>query len=169
MIEASLASAAWDALLADERVRPIGLGARDTLRLEAGMALYGHELTEEISPYEARLGRVVRLEKGPFLGREALFALHDGTPARQLAGLSFDPGAVPRAGFPVLHQGLAVGEIASGTFSPTLRRPIATAYVASDHAEPGTELQVAIRDTTVPARVVALPFVPHRTRQRQAS
>ena len=164
MAPPQLATALWDVLLADQRVRPIGLGARDTLRLEAGMALYGHELTEEITPYEARLGRVVRVDKGPFVGREALAALKGQTPHRRLVGLDFGPGGVPRAGFGVWSLDVEVGEVASGTFSPTLRRPIATAYVRADLTEPGAELQVAIRDTRVPATVVSLPFVPHHTR-----
>jgi aminomethyltransferase len=165
MVAASAAGDLWDALLADDRVRPVGLGARDTLRLEAGMALYGHELTEEITPYEARLGRVIRLNKGPFVGRDALANLHETRPTRQLVGLDFEPGAVPRAGFAIQHNGATVGEIASGTFSPTLRRPIATAYVRTDLAALGTALEVAIRSGVAPARVVSLPFVPHHTRQ----
>jgi aminomethyltransferase len=168
MAPIQLAAALWDVLISDQRVHPIGLGARDTLRLEAGMALYGHELTEEITPYEARLGRVVRVDKGPFVGREALAALREQTPERRLVGLEFGPGAVPRAGFAVWADGVEVGEVASGTFSPTLRRPIATAYVRTDRSEPGSELQVAIRDTRVPASVVSLPFVPHRTRPAAA-
>ncbi len=165
IVEAAVAPALWGMLLADPRVRPIGLGARDTLRLEAGMALYGHELTEDVTPYEARLGRVVRLEKGPFFGSNALAGLHERPPARLLVGLRFGPGAVPRAGYRVQRDGQDVGEIASGTFSPTLREPIATAYVRSDCGENGTELGVMIRDALVPAKVAGLPFVPHHTKR----
>ncbi len=164
IIGAAEARALWGMLLADPRVRPIGLGARDTLRLEAGMALYGHELTQDVTPYEAGLGRVVRLEKGPFLGSNALAGLKGLPPARRLIGLRFGAGAVPRAGYRVRREGEDVGEIASGTFSPTLRQPIATAYVRADYAEAGTMLGVAIRDAEVPATVVALPFVPHHTK-----
>ena len=166
MVDSALAPDLWGRLLADARVRPAGLGARDTLRLEAGMALYGHELTEEVTPYEARLGRVVRLEKGRFLGCDALARLRAEPPRRQLVGLSFEPGAVPRAGCKVNADGAEVGEIASGTFSPTLRRPIATAYVSSHVVAPGTELSVTIRGGDTPATVVSLPFVPHRTGHR---
>jgi aminomethyltransferase len=158
-VPASVATTLWDDLLADQRVKPIGLGARDTLRLEAGMALYGHELTEDVNPFEARLGRVVRLDKGPFQGREALERLKNAEPVRRLVGLAFESGAVPRATFPVLHHGERVGEVASGTFSPTLRQPIATAYVRSDCSAPGTHLEVEIRGAPVPASVVPLPLV----------
>jgi aminomethyltransferase len=164
IVDAAVAPALWGILLADPRVRPVGLGARDTLRLEAGMALYGHELTEDVTPYEARLGRVVRLEKGAFLGSNALAGLRDRPPARQLVGLRFGTGAIPRAGYRVRREGEDIGEVASGTFSPTLREPIATAYVRTEFAEMGTPLGVVIRDTEVPARVVKLPFVPHHTR-----
>jgi len=165
VVPSDQAEALWNRLLADDWVHPIGLGARDTLRLEAGMALYGHELTEEINPYEARLGRVVKLDKGPFLGREALTNLRATPPARLLVGLEFGAGAVPRAGYPVAVSGQTIGEIASGTFSPTLQHPIATAYVRAEHAEPGTQLDVMIRDKPVSARVVSLPFVPHRAKR----
>jgi aminomethyltransferase len=165
IISAAAAPVLWGMLLSDERVRPTGLGARDTLRLEAGMALYGHELSEDVTPYEARLGRVVRLDKGPFRGSNALAGLKERSPMRRLVGLRFGPGAVPRAGYRVRHGTEDVGEIASGTFSPTLRLPIATAYVRTDCAEDGVELQISIRDTYVPAHVVSLPFVPHHTKR----
>ena len=165
IIDAAVAASLWGMLLADPRVRPIGLGARDTLRLEAGMALYGHELTEHVTPFEARLGGVVKLDKGPFLGSNALAGLHEQPPARRLVGLRFGPGAVPRAGYRVQREGEEVGQIASGTFSPTLREPIATAYVRTDCAQDGTVLGVVIRDTPVPAQVTRLPFVPHHTKR----
>ena len=151
-------------MLADGRVKPVGLGARDTLRLEAGMCLYGHELSETINPYEAGLGRVVRPDKGPFVGRDALSGLAQEPPARKLVGLRFGTGAVPRAGCVVTHEGVEAGEVASGSFSPTLRCPIATAFVDPGCAEVGQELAVVIRGAPVPARVVSLPFVPHQTR-----
>jgi aminomethyltransferase len=163
-VDAAAAADLWELLLEDPRVNPIGLGARDTLRLEAGMCLYGHELSEAVTPYEAGLGRVVRLGKGPFVGRDALEALSQGPPARRLVGLEFAPGAVPRAGCVVMRDGATVGEVASGTFSPTLRHPIATAFVRSDCAEVGQQLEVIIREAAVAAHVVSLPFVPHRTK-----
>jgi aminomethyltransferase len=164
MIPAERAADLWNALSADERVKPIGLGARDTLRLEAGMALYGHELTPEVNPYEAALGRVVKLDKGRFRGRDALAELRQQGPVRKLVGLTFATGAVPRGGFPVRRDDEEVGTVASGTFSPSLRRPIATALVRTDAATVGTELQVRIREADAPATVVSLPFVPHHTK-----
>lgn len=166
VIGAGHASPLWERLLTDERVRPVGLGARDTLRLEAGMALYGHELSDTTTPYEAGLGRVVKQDKGPFVGRDALSRVAGGPPPRHLVGLSLNPGAVPRQGCRVLRDGEDVGDIASGTFSPSLKRPIATAFVRPFVGEPDTELAVAVRDSLVPARVVSLPFVPHRTKSR---
>jgi len=165
MIPSQAAEAVWDRLLAEDEVKPAGLGARDTLRLEAGMALYGHELNEDVNPYEARLGRVVRLDKGEFVGRNALAAEAEQPPSRRLVGLSFDSGAVPRAEYAVTRSGESVGQVTSGTFSPTLRHPIAMAYVDTQNTEPGTELSVEIRGAETPARVVSLPFVPHNTRR----
>lgn len=164
MVAAPDVHAVWEQLLVDPRVRPAGLGARDTLRLEAGMALYGHELREDVTPFEADLGRVVRLEKAGFVGRAALAALKEDPPARKLVGMLFGTGAVPRAEYRVNRAGEDVGEVASGTFSPTLRRPIATAYVRADAAAEGTEVTVTIRGTEAPGRVVPLPFVPHHTK-----
>lgn len=165
LADSSVAAEVWARLLADERVRPVGLGARDTLRLEAGMALYGHELTEDVTPYEAGLSRVVRLEKGPFLGSEALARLRQTDPLGKLVGLRLSPGALPRAGCRVTKDGLEAGEVASGTFSPTLKCPIATAYVRSNAAALGTNLAVIVRGAAIPAWVVSLPFVPHSTKR----
>ena len=169
LVPAEAAAEVWNRLLEDERVRPVGLGARDTLRLEAGMALYGHELTEDVTPYEANLGRVVRLDKGDFVGREALAQMRKEPPKRKLVGLSFEPGVVPRAECPVNQDGRCVGHVASGTFSSTLRHPIATAYVEAAAAAVGTGLTVTVRNAEAPARVVSLPFVPHKTKSRVSS
>ncbi|HZT07214.1 MAG TPA: glycine cleavage system aminomethyltransferase GcvT, partial [Chloroflexota bacterium] len=156
MVPTPEAAALWEMLEADARVRPAGLGARDTLRLEAGMPLYGHELTEDVTPFEAGLGRVVRLGKGPFVGSDALAALAEVPPSRRLVGLALQEGAIPRAGCAVERDGRPVGAVTSGTFSPTLRRPIALAYVESDAAEVDTELSVVVRGGGCPARVVSL-------------
>ena len=167
MVDASIAAELWSVLLGDERVGAVGLGARDTLRLEAGMPLYGHELNENRTPYEAGLERVVKLDKVAFVGREALGRVTAQPPGDRLVGLTFDQGAVPRQGNSVHRGEISVGEIASGTFSPSLRRPIATAYVSAEASQPDTALTVEIRDKPVPARVVSLPFVPHRTKIRR--
>jgi aminomethyltransferase len=165
-IAASDAVDLWSALCTDERVEPAGLGARDTLRLEAGMPLYGHELSDERTPYEAGLERFVKLDKGNFVGRDALVRLAERAPETRLIGLSFEPGVIPRQGNAVLLEGRSAGEVASGTFSPTLQRPIATAYVTPPAAE-ADRLSVSVRDRDITARVVSLPFVPHRTKTRR--
>jgi aminomethyltransferase len=168
-VPASAAMPLWRALTLDERVKPAGLGARDTLRLEAGMALYGHELTEMVTPFEAGLERVVRLDKPEwFQGRDALARLAATPPLRRLVGLTLSPGAVPRQGCAVVDALSQVGEVASGTFSPSLRKPIATAYVRSDLEVDGTQLAVVVRGSPMPATVVSLPFVPHRTKREGA-
>jgi aminomethyltransferase len=152
----------WDELLAAVRAAdglPVGLGARDTLRLEAGMPLYGNELDRTTNPFEAGLGRVVKLDKsGGFVGKAALAAIAANGPKRRLVGLVIEGRGIARHGYPV-HAGDRVsGAVTSGTQSPTLGVPIAMAYVASGHAVHDTILDVEIRDGRVPARVVPLPF-----------
>ncbi|WP_432013496.1 glycine cleavage system aminomethyltransferase GcvT [Streptomyces cucumeris] len=143
---------------------PCGLSCRDTLRLEAGMPLYGHELTTSTTPFDAGLGRVVKFEKdGDFVGREPLRAAADraeSEPPRKLVGLIASGRRVPRAGYPVVGpDGAVIGEVTSGAPSPTLGKPIAIAYVDAEHAKPGTEgVTVDIRGTREPYEVVALPF-----------
>ncbi|WP_328905988.1 glycine cleavage system aminomethyltransferase GcvT [Streptomyces sp. NBC_00234] len=142
---------------------PCGLSCRDTLRLEAGMPLYGHELTTALTPFDAGLGRVVKFEKeGDFVGREALQAAAERAeiaPPRKLVGLVAEGRRVPRAGFEVVADGKVVGEVTSGAPSPTLGKPIAMAYVDAAHAAPGTTgVGVDIRGTHEPYEVVALPF-----------
>ncbi|THA80912.1 glycine cleavage system aminomethyltransferase GcvT [Streptomyces sp. A0592] len=142
---------------------PAGLSCRDTLRLEAGMPLYGHELTTSLTPFDAGLGRVVKFEKeGDFVGRAALEAAAEkaATKApRKLVGLIAEGRRVPRAGFPVVAGGKVIGEVTSGAPSPTLGKPIAMAYVDAEHAAPGTSgVGVDIRGTHEPYEVVALPF-----------
>lgn len=154
----------WTALTeagAGHGLVPAGLSCRDTLRLEAGMPLYGHELTTEVTPYEANLGRVVRLDKPEdFVGRDALAAREKEGPRATLVGLRSPGRRVPRAGYAVLDPatGATLGTITSGAPSPTLGAPIAMAYVPLDRAEPGTRLAVDIRGTAEPVDVVALPF-----------
>ena len=152
----------WDALLAATLAQdglPVGLGARDTLRLEAGMPLYGNELDRTTTPYDAGLGRVVKLGKaGDFVGRAALEKVERDGPSRRLVGLVVEGRGIARHGYPV-HVGERVtGTITSGTQSPTLGRPIAMAYVAPGDGEPGTVVDVEIRDARVAARVTELPF-----------
>jgi aminomethyltransferase len=136
-----------------------GLGARDTLRLEAGMPLYGNELDRATNPFEAGLGRVVKLEKpGDFVGREALARVAAAGPEKRLVGLAMTGRGIARHGYDVLVGDRPTGIVTSGTHSPTLGRPIAMAYVAPGDGEPGTLLAVQVRDQPVSAEVVALPF-----------
>jgi aminomethyltransferase len=139
-------------------LRPSGLGARDTLRLEAGMPLYGNELDRETNPFEAALGRVVKLEKGDFVGREALEAVKDAGPARKLVGLQMVDNAIPRTGYEVRAAGASVGRVTSGTLSPTLGTKIAMARVAAETAGVGNEFEVVVRDRPYRAEQVKLPF-----------
>ncbi|MDT9680539.1 glycine cleavage system aminomethyltransferase GcvT [Streptomyces sp. TRM76323] len=146
---------------------PCGLSCRDTLRLEAGMPLYGHELTTGLTPFDAGLGRVVKFEKaGDFVGRAALeeaAARAATAPPRKLVGLVAEGRRVPRAGMAVVADGRVVGEVTSGAPSPTLGKPIAMAYVNAEHAAPGTPgVGVDIRGTHEPYEVVALPFYKRR-------
>ncbi|MCG3039571.1 glycine cleavage system aminomethyltransferase GcvT [Streptomyces fenghuangensis] len=161
------AEALWRALTgagADEGLVPCGLSCRDTLRLEAGMPLYGHELTRSTTPFDAGLGRVVKFDKpGDFTGRtalEAAAARAAENPPRKLVGLVAAGRRVPRAGYAVVGaDGSVIGEVTSGAPSPTLGRPIAMAYVDAAHAAPGTGgVAVDIRGTHEPYEVVALPF-----------
>ncbi len=170
--DAADAAVLWRALLtagAPHGLVPVGLAARDTLRLEAGMPLYGQELDRTTTPYDAGLGRVVRLEKAgtdgrplEFVGRPALAAAAEAPPARVLVGLQGLGRRAARHGYPVLRSATVpddvVGRVTSGAPSPTLGYPIALAYVAHDVAAAGTELAVDVRGRAEPVRVVALPF-----------
>jgi aminomethyltransferase len=161
-VEWSRADELWSTLAArgrDAGLVPAGLGARDTLRLEAGMPLYGNELDTTTNPYEAGLGRVVKLDKaGDFVGRAALERVARDGPGRRLVGLTVRGRGIARHGYPVWSAERRTGVVTSGTQSPTLGMPIAMAYVAPGDAEPGTIVDVEIREQRVPAEVVALPF-----------
>ncbi|GBQ01606.1 glycine cleavage system aminomethyltransferase GcvT [Streptomyces spongiicola] len=169
-VEPGHAEALWRALTeagAPAGLVPCGLSCRDTLRLEAGMPLYGHELTTSLTPFDAGLGRVVKFEKeGDFVGRKALEAAAEraaAKPPRRLVGLVARGRRVPRAGMTVVAGGEAVGEVTSGAPSPTLGKPLAMAYVDAAHAGPGTEgVGVDVRGTHEPYEVVALPFYKRR-------
>ncbi len=153
----------WQALAARE-VKPIGLGARDTLRLEAGLPLYGHELARDISPVEAGLTQFIRTRPDQeFIGQPALLRQLRSGPARRLVGLRLEGGAIARAGYPVLDDSATVvGRVTSGSYAPTLRQPVAMVLVAAERADPDTALWVAIRGKPILGRVVALPFYRRR-------
>lgn len=143
----------WDALLADAAIQPIGLGARDTLRFESRLPLYGHELSPEISPLMAGLSAFVKLGK-PFMGRNALAAQKAGKRMPKLAAFELVGRGVPRAGMTVLDaSGRAIGHVTSGGMAPTLGKPIGLALVPPEYAAAGTELALEIRGKAVPARV----------------
>jgi aminomethyltransferase len=139
-------------------IRPCGLGARDTLRLEAGMPLYGNELGRDTNPFEVNLGRVVKLEKGEFVGRPALQAVADVGPRRKLIGLQMIDNAIPRAGYEVRAGGETIGHVTSGTLSPTLGTKIAMALVPAANAGIGNEFEVVVRERPQRAEQVKLPF-----------
>jgi aminomethyltransferase len=141
----------------DATLKPAGLGARDTLRLEAGMPLYGHELTEAIDPISANLAWAVDLTKD-FIGASALRAIAQAGPRRKLVGLEIEGKRIARQGTPLVNGGAIVGEVTSGTFGPTLQKSIAMAYVDAAHAAEGTQLNADLKGTAVAAKVVKLPF-----------
>ena len=160
-LDPAAAVAVWDLLL--DRgdaygLVPAGLGARDTLRLEAAMALYGHELDEETTPYEAGLGWVVKLDKGEFTGRAALVRQKEEGVGRRLVGFEVTGKGIAREGHEVRAGGEPAGRVTSGTWSPTLEKAIGMAYVPPALAEPGTELAIEVRGRELPARVVEMPF-----------
>jgi aminomethyltransferase len=158
---ADIATAVWEVLMEAGKplgLVPTGLGARDTLRLESGMPLYGHELAEDINPFEAGLGFACHLVGYDFPGRDALLQIQSQPLRRTRIGLELDSRRVAREGAPILVDGRQVGRITSGTFAPTLERVIAMGYVAPEYAAPGTELAVDVRGRIEPGRVVKLPF-----------
>ena len=166
IVPAEHAAALWDELReVGEKFHlvPCGLGCRDTLRLEAGMPLYGHELTESIDPLTAGLGFAVALGKGDFLGRDALAAVRDAERTRVRVGLEMRGRRVAREGAAVLQNGEPIGVVTSGTHSPTLGRAIGMAYVPPSAASPETELEVDVRGRSEPAVVVPLPFYKRQT------
>jgi aminomethyltransferase len=155
---ASHAVALWRLLLSFPQVTPCGLGARDTLRLEMGYPLYGSDMDRGVDPISAGLGWIVPKTKTGYIGDVAIARIRENGPAHKLVGLTVTEG-VPRHGYAVLREGVPVGKVASGTFSPTLGHGIATAYVPAELAEAGTGLEIEIRRKTVPALVVRPPFV----------
>jgi aminomethyltransferase len=152
------APAIWRAILSFPEVSPVGLGARDTLRLEMGYPLYGSDMDRTTDPISAGLGWVVPPEKTGYVGAQAVAAIRVAGPVLRLVGLSVEEG-IPRHGFAVLREGDVVGKVASGTFSPSLETGIATAFVPAELASLGTRLTVQIRKKTTPATVVKMPFV----------
>ncbi len=156
-VPTAAAPAMWRAAIA-AGVTPAGLGARDTLRLEAGLPLHGHELGEGITPLQAGLGWVVRFDKGDFRGRAALEAERDRGVTRRLRGLLVEGRRPPRAGCPVLVEGRPAGEVTSGNFSPMLERSIALAFLPPEVAD-GAAVEIDVRGNLMKAVVTKPPFV----------
>jgi aminomethyltransferase len=165
-VRADRAVELWRALLADSEVKPIGLGARDSLRLEAGLCLYGHDIDRTASPVEAGLTWSIqkrRREEGGFPGAERVKRELAEGPARLRVGLRPEGRAPAREGTAIATaEGREVGTVTSGGFGPTVNGPIAMGYVAREHAAPGTDLRLVVRGKPLPAKVVPMPFAPHR-------
>lgn len=152
----------WTAIMEagkDRMIVPVGLGARDTLRLEMGFCLYGHDIDQTTNPIEAGLGWITKLEKQEFHGREAMQKTKREGPGRKLVGFSVDEKAFPRQGYTIQAEGKTVGMVTSGTFSPTLDQGIGLGYVDAAHARQDTPLAIRIRNKDVPATVVQVPFI----------
>ena len=148
-------------------IQPIGLGARDTLRIEMGYPLYGNEIDNNPTPLDAGLGWVIKFDKGEFLGRGSLLKQKEqGSPRRKLVGLKLLTRGVPRAHYQVFKNGESVGEVTSGTFSPTLNTGVGLCYVSSEYSDIGNHLDVKIRDQLVATEVIQLPFVPSHVKKR---
>ena len=161
IVPADDALSLWQSIIEagqDQGIKAAGLGARDTLRLEAAMPLYGHELSEEINPFQAGLRFAVNLKDRDFIGRDALLKLQSDVNQLKRVGLKLSGRRAAREGYSILTDDDVVGEVTSGTFSPTLDCPIAMGYVRQDASEVGTSLQVDIRGRLEPATVLKLPF-----------
>lgn len=155
----------WEAILEQGRpfgIKPTGLGARDTLRLEAALPLYGQELSEQVSPIEAGLEFACEVEGRDFVGAEALRQVKAAGPRRRLVCLESRGKRIPRTGCSILREGKVIGNVTSGTWSPTLQRPIAMGYVDGEYAVPGTVVHIEIRGNTEEAVVVERPFYRRR-------
>jgi aminomethyltransferase len=152
----------WEAIFAAGKefgVAPIGLGARDTLRLEMGFCLYGNDIDQTTHPLEAGLGWITKLDKGEFLGREPMLKAKESGLKRKLVGLTLPEKNIARHGFPITSKGSAIGQITSGTFSPSLQKSVAMGYVGSSYAEPGSCITVSIRGKDIQATIVKVPFL----------
>ena len=160
-------TALWDSILEEGKedgVVPVGLGARDTLRFEAGLALYGQELTKDISPLEAGIGFAVKLKKdADFIGKKALLEQKENGVRRKLTGIEMIDKGIPRTGYKVYKGGVEIGHVTSGTQSPTLKKNVGHALIATEYTEPGTEVEVEVRSRRLKAVTVPTPFYKRTT------
>jgi len=169
-LAAAEAERVWEALLVEgkgERLSPVGLGARDTLRLEMKYALYGNDIDRTTNPIEAGLGWVVKPAKGEFLGRAAIERVKAEGPRRRLVGFEMVERAVPRHGYRILVGGREGGVVTSGSYGPSIERYIGIGYVATEHAAVGSQIQVEVRGEPKAARVVRTPFHPPRVKTKR--
>ncbi|MFQ5898079.1 MAG: glycine cleavage system aminomethyltransferase GcvT [Candidatus Methylomirabilia bacterium] len=169
-VAASEAERLWFALLDEGRpagILPVGLGARDTLRLEMRYALYGNDIDQTTNPLEAGLGWVVKLDKGEFLGREAIERARGLGVRRKLVGFEMVDRSVPRHGYKILRQGEELGVVTSGSYGPAVDKYIGLGYVAIEYAQVGSEIEVNVRGTPRKARIVPTPFYPTKVKKRQ--
>ena len=169
-LAADAALPVWEELIkagTPQGMMPIGLGARDTLRLEARLTLYGNDIDDTTSPYEAGLGYFVRLEKGEFSGSATLAAQKAVSPAKKLVAFIVSDRGIPRHGYSILAStGEVIGQVTSGTYSPTLEKDIGMGYVAAEYAAPGTLIGIDVRGKARPAAVIKGRFVPSQGRRR---
>lgn len=154
----------------EEGLLPVGLGARDTLRLEMGYPLYGHELDQDHGPLCAGLGWIVKMDKesnfsGNFIGRDALLRQKEQGPGERLIGFEIPGRGIPRAEYPILKNGEVIGKVTSGSFSPSLNKGIGMGYVRTEYAAPGGELEIGIRSNTAPCVVVKTPFCKSKVKK----
>ncbi|MCL2704956.1 MAG: glycine cleavage system aminomethyltransferase GcvT [Spirochaetaceae bacterium] len=158
----------WDNLLSagkNEGILPVGLGARDTLRLEAALPLYGHEFDDNITPIEAGLKFFVKPNKGNFIGADVLKKqIEEGT-AKKLTGIELIDKGVPRSGYKIEKDGVEIGYVTSGTYSPTLKKGVAMVMISAEMVQPRNEVDVIIRDNKIKAKIVKLPFYQKKTKK----
>ncbi|MEK9135656.1 MAG: glycine cleavage system aminomethyltransferase GcvT, partial [Bacteroidota bacterium] len=140
-------------------IGPVGLGARDTLRLEMGFCLYGHDIDQTTNPLEAGLAWITKLDKGDFIGSDVIRSVKQRGLKRKLVGFTLNAKAFPRQGYPIQSNGSAIGTVTSGTFSPILDKSIGMGYVSAGHTKVGTPVSVMIRNKEFPATVAAIPFI----------
>ncbi len=140
-------------------IQPAGLGARDTLRLEKMMCLYGNDITKDTNPIEAGLGWITKLDKGDFIGRDVLASVKEQGPKRRLRGFELSGKGIPRHGYTIVKNGNEIGEVTSGSFSPLLSKGIGIGYVQKEFTDIGAEIEISIRGKSIPATIIKPPFV----------
>lgn len=158
---ASSAESVWDKLIAtgaESNLKPAGLGARDTLRLEMGYLLYGHDIDEKTTPLEARLERFISFDKSDFIGKAALIAQRQNGIKKRLIGFELTNKGIPREGYKILAKGIEIGAVTSGNMSPTLKKSVGLGYVNIGYDKIGDEIEIEIRGKAVSGKVVSLPF-----------